>query len=55
MAAKAGEKACETGDFRCARCHEKTHVTKGHAMPNCRHCGHDTFHTRIHEPGSRSG
>ncbi|MBX6368612.1 MAG: alpha helical protein [Rhodospirillales bacterium] len=54
MAAKAGEKAEETGDFRCARCHEKTHVTKGHNIPRCPNCGNDTFDTRVHEPGSRS-
>lgn len=31
MAAHAGEKAQETGDFRCQRCHQKTHVSSGRA------------------------
>jgi DNA-directed RNA polymerase subunit RPC12/RpoP len=54
MAAHAGETAEETGDFRCAHCHQTTHVTKGHKIPDCPHCGHKTFDTRRHEPGSRS-
>jgi predicted RNA-binding Zn-ribbon protein involved in translation (DUF1610 family) len=54
MAAHAGEKAQETGDFRCERCHEQTHVTKGHTIPKCPNCGNDTYDTRYHEPGSKS-
>jgi ribosomal protein L37AE/L43A len=54
MAAKAGENAWETGDFRCTKCHQKTHVTKGHKIPKCPHCGNDTYDTRVHEPGNRS-
>ena len=54
MSAKAGEKAERTGDFRCSKCHEKTHVTAGHAIPKCKHCGNDTFDTRVHEPGNKS-
>ncbi len=54
MAAKAGEKAWETGDFRCSRCHEQVHVTRGHVIPKCPNCGNDTFDTRLHEPGNRS-
>ncbi|WP_456714674.1 zinc ribbon-containing protein [Bradyrhizobium sp. USDA 4353] len=38
MAAHAGETAEETGDFRCERCHQTTHVTKGHKIPKCSHC-----------------
>jgi ribosomal protein L37AE/L43A len=53
MAAHAGETAEETGDFRCARCREQTHVTKGHKIPKCRNCGNDTFDTRYHEPGNK--
>lgn len=55
MAATAGEQAEETGDFRCSKCHQTTHVRKGERIPKCPHCGNDTFDTRRHEPGSRSG
>ena len=54
MAAHAGETARETGDFRCEKCHEQTHVTKGDKIPKCSNCGNDTFDTRYHEPGNRS-
>jgi Zn finger protein HypA/HybF involved in hydrogenase expression len=54
MAAKSGEKAQETGDFRCERCHQQTHVAKGDTIPKCPHCGNDTFDTRYHEPGNQS-
>ncbi|WP_456716371.1 zinc ribbon-containing protein [Bradyrhizobium sp. USDA 4353] len=50
MAAHAGETAEQTGDFRCERCHQTTHVTKGHKIPKCSHCGHATFDTRRNEP-----
>jgi len=51
MAAKAGEKAQKTGDFHCARCDAKVHVTQGDTIPKCPN-GHDTFETRTNEPGS---
>jgi len=54
MAANSGETARETGDFRCANCHRQTHVTKGHTIPPCPHCGNKTFDTRYHEPGNKS-
>jgi ribosomal protein L37AE/L43A len=54
MSAKAGETAEQTGDFRCSKCHEQTHVTKGKKIPKCKHCGNATFDTRYHEPGSKS-
>ncbi|HEV7283820.1 MAG TPA: hypothetical protein VGN75_03110 [Kaistia sp.] len=54
MAANSGETARETGDFRCAKCHRQTHVTKGHTIPPCPHCGNKTFDTRYHEPGNKS-
>ncbi len=54
MAAHAGETAEETGDFRCAKCHEQTHVAKGKKIPKCSHCGNDEFDTRYHEPGNKS-
>lgn len=50
MAANAGEKAWETGDFRCQNCHEKVHVTKGHKIPKCPNCGNETYDTRVNEP-----
>jgi len=54
MAAKAGESARETGDFRCNRCHQTVHATRGHSIPKCPNCGNDTFDTRRNEPGNRS-
>ncbi|TMJ67425.1 MAG: alpha helical protein [Alphaproteobacteria bacterium] len=54
MAAHAGEKAQESGDFRCAHCHQRVHVTKGKTIPSCPHCGHKTYDTRENEPGRRS-
>jgi Zn finger protein HypA/HybF involved in hydrogenase expression len=53
MAAKSGEKAWETGDFRCEKCHAQFHVTQGETIPRCPNCGNDTFDTRYHEPGSK--
>lgn len=55
MAAKTGEKAEKTGDFRCERCHKTTHVKAGDKIPKCPHCGNDSFDTRRNEPGNRSG
>jgi ribosomal protein L37AE/L43A len=54
MAAKAGETAQETGDFRCTKCHERTHATKGKKIPKCKNCGGATFDTRENEPGNKS-
>lgn len=54
MAAKAGETARETGDFRCAKCQERRHVAKGKKIPKCNNCGGATFDTRENEPGNRS-
>jgi predicted RNA-binding Zn-ribbon protein involved in translation (DUF1610 family) len=54
MSAHAGEKAERTGDFRCARCHQKTHVAAGHTIPKCPNCGNDVFDTRENEPGNKS-
>ncbi|MCM4078897.1 zinc ribbon-containing protein [Paractinoplanes hotanensis] len=53
MAAHAGEKAQKTGDFHCARCTEKVHVTQGGAIPRCPN-GHTEFETRTNEPGNKS-
>jgi Zinc-ribbon containing domain len=50
MAAHAGEAAEQTGDFRCERCHETTHVTKGHKIPKCPNYGNTSFDTRRNEP-----
>jgi Zn finger protein HypA/HybF involved in hydrogenase expression len=54
MSAHAGETARETGDFRCARCHQLTHVTQGKKIPKCPNCGNETFDTRENEPGNKS-
>lgn len=54
MSAHTGEKARETGDFRCDRCHHQVHVDAGHRIPECPNCGNDTFDARYHEPGNKS-
>ena len=54
MAAKAGEKAWQTGDFRCERGHNRVNVTRGHEIRRCPNCGNDTYDTREHEPGNKS-
>jgi hypothetical protein len=53
MAAHAGEKAQKTGDFSCASCDEKVHVTAGDTIPKCPN-GHSQFETRRNEPGNKS-
>jgi hypothetical protein len=53
MAAKAGERAQKTGDFHCATCGEKVHVTKGDKIPKCAN-GHTEFDTRTGEPDTKS-
>ncbi len=50
MVARAGEKARETGDFRCENCHAQVHVQRGQTIPQCPNCGNNTFDTRLHEP-----
>ncbi|TDD50640.1 alpha helical protein [Nonomuraea terrae] len=50
MAAKAGEKAQESGVFHCAKCSEKVQVKKGDKIPKCPN-GHATFDRRTDEPG----
>ncbi|MFD2646493.1 hypothetical protein ACFSX5_01650 [Devosia albogilva] len=54
VAAKSGEKAEGTGDFRCERCHHQVHVSAGKPIPKCPNCGNDSFDTRYHEPGNKS-
>lgn len=54
MTAKAGEAAQKTGDFRCEKCHQKTHVKAGDKIPKCPNCGNDTYDTRLNEPGNKS-
>lgn len=49
MTAQAGEKARQTGDFRCEKCHHQVHVTQGKDIPKCPNCGNDTYDTRYHE------
>ena len=50
MAAHAGENARQTGDFRCQKCHNRVHVTRGKNIPKCPNCGNDTLDTRENEP-----
>ena len=52
MVAKAGEKAWETGTFKCQSCNAEVRVQKGHKIPECPN-GHKTFDERIEEPGRR--
>jgi len=54
MSAHSGEKARRTGDFRCQKCHRKTHVEAGETIPKCPNCGSDTFDERENEPGNKS-
>jgi predicted RNA-binding Zn-ribbon protein involved in translation (DUF1610 family) len=49
MTAKAGERAQQTGDFYCASCGEKVHVTKRDKIPKCPN-GHSNFDSRRNEP-----
>jgi hypothetical protein len=53
MAAHAGETAQKTGDFHCAKCDKKVHVTAGDKIPKCPN-GHTEFETRTGEPGNKS-
>jgi hypothetical protein len=48
MTAKAGERAEKTGDFFCASCSEKVHVSKGDKIPKCPN-GHSEFDSRRNE------
>lgn len=42
------------GDFRCGKCHQRTHVTEGAVIPKCPNSGNDVFDMREHEPGNLS-
>lgn len=53
MAARAGEPAQKTGDFRCDNCHEKVHVKKGDKIPRRPNCGNDTYDARTGEPATK--
>ncbi len=53
MAAHAGERARETGDFHCQSCDATVHVTEGQKIPNCP-CGGTTYESRTNEPGNKS-
>jgi hypothetical protein len=52
MVAKSGERAKKTGDFHCAKCGAKVHVTGGDKVPKCPN-GHTEFETRTGEPGNK--
>lgn len=45
MAAKAGELARETGDYRCTECRTKMRVTEGLPITTCPNCGNESFDT----------
>lgn len=45
MAAKAGELARETGDYRCTECRMKMRVTEGLPITTCPNCGNESFDT----------
>ena len=49
MPAHSGEAASATGEFRCARCRQPTHLTQGQPIPECPHCGNDTYSENAHE------
>jgi Zinc-ribbon containing domain len=53
VAAQAGERAQETGDFHCTKCHAKVHVTKGERIPRCPQ-GHHEFDSQTDESGRGS-
>lgn len=53
MAAHAGEKARKAGDFYCAHCDAKVHVSEGVTIPECPN-GHEEYETRRNEPGNKS-
>jgi hypothetical protein len=50
MVAKTGERAEQTGNFHCATCGAKVHVSKGERIPECPN-GHRSFDRRTGEPG----
>lgn len=52
MAAKAGERARKTGDFRCYSCHHQVRVTEGERFPDCHNCGNDSYDSRSDERGN---
>ena len=49
MTAAAGERAHKAGDFYCASCSEKVHLTKGDEIPTCPN-GHGEFDSGRNEP-----
>jgi hypothetical protein len=52
MVAKAGEKAWETGTFKCQVCNAEVRVQKCDEIPSCPN-GHKTYDERVDEPGRR--
>jgi hypothetical protein len=45
MAAKSGELARETGDYRCTECQSKMRVIEGLPITDCPNCGNESFDT----------
>jgi len=52
MVAKAGERAEETGTFKCQSCNAEARVQKGDRIPECPN-GHKSYDERIDEPSNR--
>ena len=52
MPAHSGERAQKTGDFHCATCGEKVHVTQGDKIPKCPN-GHTESNARTREPDTK--
>ncbi len=55
MAARTGEQARESGDFRCERCNNIVRVNKGNPIPRCPSCGNETFEMRRGSQGGGRG
>jgi hypothetical protein len=53
MAAQAGERVQETGDFYCTKCNAKVHVVKGERIPRCPQ-GHHEFKSPTEKSGAKS-
>jgi hypothetical protein len=53
MAAHAGARAKETGDFYCTKCNAKVHLTKGERVPYCPQ-GHHEFRSAAEDSGHKT-
>jgi hypothetical protein len=53
MAAEAGERVKESGDFYCTKCSAKVHLTKGERIPYCPQ-GHHEFESATERSARQS-